>query len=84
MVDAWESLQPGYTRTADVLDHFNEEINGDGGVLLADGPFFRDWSCYSILISLGVDRLEEDSQDYAAGGWRFDSVFWRAWRMGRT
>ena len=37
MVDAWESLQPGYTRTADVLDHFNEEINGDGGVLLADG-----------------------------------------------
>ena len=37
MVDAWESLQPGYTRTADVLDHFNEEMNGDGGVLLADG-----------------------------------------------
>jgi nicotinamide mononucleotide adenylyltransferase len=27
MVDAWESLQPAYTRTALVLDHFNEEIN---------------------------------------------------------
>jgi nicotinamide mononucleotide adenylyltransferase len=27
MVDAWESLQPTYTRTALVLDHFNEEIN---------------------------------------------------------
>lgn len=27
MVDAWESLQLKYTRTALVLDHFNEEIN---------------------------------------------------------
>lgn len=27
MVDAWESLQPTYTRTAKVLDHFNHEIN---------------------------------------------------------
>ncbi|ODV61827.1 nicotinamide/nicotinic acid mononucleotide adenylyltransferase [Ascoidea rubescens DSM 1968] len=27
MVDAWESLQPKYTRTALVFDHFNEEIN---------------------------------------------------------
>lgn len=27
MVDAWESLQEAYTRTALVLDHFNEEIN---------------------------------------------------------
>ncbi|SGZ50797.1 CIC11C00000004262 [Sungouiella intermedia] len=27
MVDAWELLQPKYTRTALVLDHFNEEIN---------------------------------------------------------
>lgn len=27
MVDAWESLQPTYTRTALVLDHFNHEIN---------------------------------------------------------
>lgn len=27
MVDAWESLQPEYQRTATVLDHFNYEIN---------------------------------------------------------
>lgn len=27
MVDAWESLQPRYQRTAHVLDHFNYEIN---------------------------------------------------------
>lgn len=27
MVDAWESLQPGYSPTALVLDHFNHEIN---------------------------------------------------------
>lgn len=27
MVDAWELLQPKYTRTALVLDHFNEELN---------------------------------------------------------
>lgn len=28
MVDAWESLQDEYQRTAVVLDHFNDEING--------------------------------------------------------
>jgi len=28
MVDAWESLQDEYQRTAVVLDHFDDEING--------------------------------------------------------
>lgn len=39
MVDAWESLQDEYQRTAVVLDHFHDEINGssNGGVLLGDG-----------------------------------------------
>ena len=38
MVDAWESLQPEYTRTAMVLDHFNEEINiKRGGFLTSNG-----------------------------------------------
>lgn len=40
MVDAWESLQDAYQRTAVVLDHFNEEINGlnnEKGMLLSDG-----------------------------------------------
>jgi nicotinamide mononucleotide adenylyltransferase len=38
MVDPWEVLvQPGYTKTADVLDHFEEEINGrQGGVAVID------------------------------------------------
>lgn len=39
MVDAWESLQDEYQRTAVVLDHFDEEINGrpTGGVQTSDG-----------------------------------------------
>ncbi|KDN44139.1 Nucleotidylyl transferase [Tilletiaria anomala UBC 951] len=39
MVDAWESLQDEYQRTAVVLDHFHEEVNAgpDGGVKLSDG-----------------------------------------------
>ncbi|KAI8927663.1 hypothetical protein BC831DRAFT_398415 [Entophlyctis helioformis] len=39
MVDPWEPSQPKYIRTALVLDHFNEELNGgpNGGVLLPDG-----------------------------------------------
>ena len=37
-VDAWESLQPSYTRTAKVLDHFNYEINVKrGGILTSTG-----------------------------------------------
>ncbi|WFD31338.1 nicotinamide-nucleotide adenylyltransferase [Malassezia sp. CBS 17886] len=40
MVDAWESLQGEYQRTAIVLDHFSDEINGprhERGILLRDG-----------------------------------------------
>lgn len=39
MVDAWESLQGEYQRTAVVLDHFWEELNGGkhGGVAMRDG-----------------------------------------------
>ncbi|KAM0750683.1 Nucleotidylyl transferase [Meredithblackwellia eburnea MCA 4105] len=31
MVDPWEALQPNYSPTAQVLDHFNDEINVKGG-----------------------------------------------------
>ena len=42
MVDAWESLQPSYTRTAKVLDHFNHEINiKRGGVATVTGE--KNW-----------------------------------------
>ena len=41
MVDSWEPSQPTYVRTARVLDHFNECLNGPsggiGGVLMPDG-----------------------------------------------
>ncbi|CAJ0751530.1 6801_t:CDS:2 [Entrophospora sp. SA101] len=38
MVDAWETLQDTYTRTALVLDHFKGEINEKrGGVMMPDG-----------------------------------------------
>ena len=41
MVDAWESMQPKYIRTALVLDHFDQELNSDGGCLMPDGK-----TCY--------------------------------------
>ncbi|KAF9161852.1 Nicotinamide/nicotinic acid mononucleotide adenylyltransferase 1 [Actinomortierella ambigua] len=40
MVDGWESLQPSYQRTAVVLDHFQEKLNGtenDKGIQLKSG-----------------------------------------------
>lgn len=32
LVDPWEARQPKYLPTAQVLDHFMEQINGQGGV----------------------------------------------------
>lgn len=54
MVDAWESLQSEYTRTADVLDHFDQEINGDGGVMLLDGSRRR----VKIMLLAGGDLIQ--------------------------
>lgn len=56
MVDAWESLQNEYQRTAVVLDHFNEEINGgsNGGVQLSDGSR-RD---VKIMLLAGGDLIQ--------------------------
>src|SRR5690554_4474802 len=42
MVDSWESLQTSYQRTAIVLDHFQNELNGadgEGGIRLKNGTF---------------------------------------------
>lgn len=56
MVDAWESLQLKYTRTALVLDHFNEEINVKrGGVLTKNGEFKRG---VKIMLLAGGDLIE--------------------------
>jgi nicotinamide mononucleotide adenylyltransferase len=68
MVDAWESLQDEYQRTAVVLDHFYDEINGpihpatngsghpqpEGGVLLKDGRRRR----VKIMLLAGGDLIQ--------------------------
>jgi nicotinamide mononucleotide adenylyltransferase len=55
MVDAWETLQPTYTRTAKVLDHFNEEINiKRGGILTSDGTKRG----VKIMLLAGGDLIE--------------------------
>ncbi|GMM36934.1 nicotinamide-nucleotide adenylyltransferase [Saccharomycopsis crataegensis] len=55
MVDAWETLQPTYTRTALVLDHFNEEINVKrGGIMSADGKTKRG---VKIMLLAGGDLI---------------------------
>jgi len=51
MVDAWEVLQPDYTPTALVLDHFEDEINGKrGGVKTQSGQTRR---CQIMLLAGG-------------------------------
>ncbi|CCE80331.1 Piso0_003445 [Millerozyma farinosa CBS 7064] len=55
MVDAWESLQPKYTRTALVLDHFNEEINlKRGGIRTSTG----EHRGVKIMLLAGGDLIE--------------------------
>ncbi len=55
MVDAWESLQPQYTRTALVLDHFNNEINVKrGGVKTTSGV----QKSVKIMLLAGGDLIE--------------------------
>ncbi|PIS49232.1 nicotinate (nicotinamide) nucleotide adenylyltransferase [Candidozyma auris] len=55
MVDAWESLQPKYTRTALVLDHFNEEINiKRGGIRTQSG----EKRGVKIMLLAGGDLIE--------------------------
>ncbi|KAJ2704352.1 Nicotinamide/nicotinic acid mononucleotide adenylyltransferase 1 [Coemansia sp. IMI 203386] len=55
MVDSWEALQPSYQRTAVVLDHFDDELNGNlGGMLLPDGSRRK----IQILLLAGGDLIE--------------------------
>ena len=55
MVDAWESLQPKYMRTALVLDHFNEEINIKRGGILSKSGEKRG---VKIMLLAGGDLIE--------------------------
>ncbi|WWD06831.1 nicotinate (nicotinamide) nucleotide adenylyltransferase [Kwoniella europaea PYCC6329] len=58
MVDPWEAGQPEYQRTAIVLDHFDEMLNGgkngEGGVIMNDGKKRR----YKIMLLAGGDLIE--------------------------
>ncbi|KAG8958976.1 hypothetical protein FRC03_008562 [Tulasnella sp. 419] len=54
MVDPWEAAQPEYQRTAVVLDHFDEYINGEGGIALADGTKRK----IKIVLLAGGDLIE--------------------------
>ncbi|WRT69137.1 nicotinate (nicotinamide) nucleotide adenylyltransferase [Kwoniella shivajii] len=58
MVDPWEAGQSEYQRTAIVLDHFDEMLNGgkngEGGVVMGDGKKRR----YKIMLLAGGDLIE--------------------------
>lgn len=55
MVDPWEAVQPNFTPTAQVLDHFETEINQHlGGVLSADGQHRRP---VKIMLLAGADLI---------------------------
>ncbi|CCF56094.1 hypothetical protein KAFR_0A06590 [Kazachstania africana CBS 2517] len=55
MVDAWESLQSSFTRTAKVLDHFNHEINVKrGGIMTSTGEKIG----VKIMLLAGGDLIE--------------------------
>ena len=54
-VDSWETLQPVYTPTARVLDHFDEEINGKlNGVRTPSGEYRR----VKVMLLAGGDLIE--------------------------
>ena len=56
-MDAWESLQGEYQRTAVVLDHFDQEINGENGergIKLSDGSYRR----IKIMLLAGGDLIQ--------------------------
>ena len=57
MVDPWEAGQPEYQRTAVVLDHFDEMLNGkdgEGGVEMRDGSRRK----YKVMLLAGGDLIE--------------------------
>lgn len=58
MVDPWEAGQPEYQRTAIVLDHFDEMLNGkhgEGGVEMSGGKERRK---FKVMLLAGGDLIE--------------------------
>lgn len=61
MVDPWEAGQPEYQRTAVVLEHFDEMLNGPkgqgggaGGLVMSDGKRRK----YKVMLLAGGDLIE--------------------------
>ncbi|KAI0011158.1 nicotinamide mononucleotide adenylyl transferase [Xylariaceae sp. FL0662B] len=55
MVDPWEAIQPEYSPTATVLDHFEYEVNQRlGGIYTADGETRRP---VKIMLLAGADLI---------------------------
>jgi nicotinamide mononucleotide adenylyltransferase len=74
MVDPWEAGQPEYQRTAVVLDHFDEMLNGkdgEGGVEMRDGTRRK----YKVMLLAGGDLIESFGEP---GVWSEPDVSCRA------
>lgn len=54
MVDPWEAGQGSYQRTAIVLQHFDEMLNGEGGIVGKDGRTRK----IKIMLLAGGDLIE--------------------------
>ncbi|KAI1436207.1 nicotinamide mononucleotide adenylyl transferase [Xylaria sp. CBS 124048] len=58
MVDPWEAIQPDYSPTAAVLDHFEHEINGVlGGVGIAGDSNPENRRPVKIMLLAGADLI---------------------------
>lgn len=70
MVDPWEAGQPEYQRTAVVLDHFDEMLNGSGGGLtMSDGKKRK----FKVMLLAGGDLIESFGEP---GVWSEPDVSW--------
>lgn len=79
MVDPWEAGQPEYQRTAVVLDHFENQLNGpkgEGGLLMSDGKRRR----YKVMLLAGGDLIESFGEP---GVWSEPDVSNGLWRHVR-
>lgn len=77
MVDDWEARQPGYTPTAQVLDHFDHELNvvrGGVDVVVEDPQTGATWvekRKVKIMLLAGSDLIQTMSEP---GVWSEDDV----------
>lgn len=65
MVDPWEVVQKGYSKTADVLDHFRTEINtkiGGVEVIDAQGNTLAERRPVRIMLLAGSDLIQTMSE----------------------